>query len=179
MDMLKISSDRLDSTLKNLSDILTLTTDEIEKVQIVLYPEIQKTLDIVRSEVLGETFEFRIDIPHRLQIMAVPSYLDSILLNLISNSIKYRNPDITCEIEIQAWSEGGLTHVSIRDNGLGIPLERVGKHVFGLYKTFHRNANARGLGLFMTKIQIDSMGGRISVESKPMKGSTFTFSLPS
>ena len=61
----------------------------------------------------------------------------------------------------------------IEDNGLGINLEKHGEKLFGMYKTFHKNANARGIGLFITKNQIESMGGSIEVESKVNVGTTF------
>ena len=68
-------------------------------------------------------------------------------------------------------------HVSITDNGLGIDLKRHGGKLFGMYKTFHGNEDARGIGLFITKNQIEAMGGSIEVESKPQLGTTFTIIL--
>lgn len=53
-----------------------------------------------------------------------------------------------------------------------------GDRVFGLYKTFHGNADARGLGLFMTKNQVEAMGGRISIESEISKGTTIKIVVP-
>ena len=64
--------------------------------------------------------------------------------------------------------------LSISDNGLGINLMKYGASLFGLYKTFHQHADARGLGLYITKNQIEAMGGKISIESEPNVGTTFT-----
>jgi signal transduction histidine kinase len=61
----------------------------------------------------------------------------------------------------------------IEDNGMGIDLDLHGQKLFGMYKTFHTNKDARGLGLFITKNQVDAMGGKIEVESEVDKGSTF------
>ena len=63
--------------------------------------------------------------------------------------------------------------LSIQDNGLGIDLERHGHKLFGMYKTFHKNKDARGIGLFITKNQIEAMGGKIEVESQVGVGTTF------
>ena len=67
----------------------------------------------------------------------------------------------------------------IMDNGLGIDLEKNKTKIFGMYKTFHNNKNALGLGLFMTKNQIEAMGGSISVESQVNIGTTFTIKFKS
>lgn len=63
--------------------------------------------------------------------------------------------------------------MNVSDNGVGIDMERYGSSIFGLYKTFHGHEDSRGVGLYITKNQIETMGGKIEVESKPNVGSTF------
>ena len=63
--------------------------------------------------------------------------------------------------------------LNIKDNGLGIDLNRNKERLFGMYKTFHNNKDARGIGLFITKNQILAMGGKIEVESEPDEGTMF------
>jgi signal transduction histidine kinase len=63
--------------------------------------------------------------------------------------------------------------LSISDNGLGIDLEKNGNKIFGFHKTFHRHAEAKGVGLFLTKTQVEAMGGKISIESEVDKGTRF------
>ncbi|KAB2914525.1 MAG: PAS domain-containing protein [Bacteroidetes bacterium] len=100
-------------------------------------------------------------------------YFNSILLNLISNSLKYYSPSRKPEIIITTGYEGKAKTLSISDNGLGIDLARHKDKVFKLHKTFHRQRPGKGLGLFMTRNQIQSTGGSISVESEVDKGTTF------
>jgi signal transduction histidine kinase len=76
-------------------------------------------------------------------------------------------------ITIESDIEAGKPILQVSDNGLGIDLTKHGEQIFGMYKTFHGNANARGIGLFMTKNQVESLGGKISVESEPNKGTAF------
>ena len=59
------------------------------------------------------------------------------------------------------------------DNGLGIDLKKHSKKLFGIYKTFHVHEDSRGVGLFITKNQVESMGGRIEVQSEVNVGTTF------
>ena len=67
----------------------------------------------------------------------------------------------------------GVKVLSISDNGLGIDLKKHKNALFGMYKTFHKNQNARGIGLFITKNQVEAMGGKIEVSSELNKGTTF------
>ena len=67
----------------------------------------------------------------------------------------------------------GFTVLSVFDNGLGIDLNKNANKIFGMYKTFHQNDDARGLGLFIIKNQIEAMGGKIDLESELGIGTTF------
>jgi sensor histidine kinase regulating citrate/malate metabolism len=69
--------------------------------------------------------------------------------------------------------EGDFVVLDIKDNGLGIDLKKHKAKLFGMYKTFHNNKEARGIGLFITKNQVEAMGGKIEVESTVNKGTTF------
>ncbi|HEY0898278.1 MAG TPA: ATP-binding protein, partial [Sphingobacteriaceae bacterium] len=92
---------------------------------------------------------------------------------LISNAIKYRDPSRRPEIRIRSFRNDGRTCIVVSDNGLGIDMEKHGSELFGLYKTFHQNRNSKGVGLYITRAQVLSLGGRIEVDSTPGKGSTF------
>jgi K+-sensing histidine kinase KdpD len=101
-------------------------------------------------------------------------YLESIMLNLLTNAIKYRSPDRVPQIYFETRNNNGKTMLICQDNGLGINMEQNGHKLFGLHKTFHRNPDARGVGLFITKNQIEAMGGSIFAQSEVNKGTTFT-----
>lgn len=63
--------------------------------------------------------------------------------------------------------------LEISDNGIGIDMKVNGSKLFGLFKTFTHNPDSKGVGLFISKNQIESMGGRVTVESELNKGTTF------
>jgi signal transduction histidine kinase len=114
----------------------------------------------------------------KLNIEAIPAYLDSILLNLITNAIKYRSPNRAPTIDISSKNQGDYLVLSVKDNGLGLDLNKYKDKLFGMYKTFHNNPNSRGIGLFITKNQIEAMNGKIEVESKVDEGTTFKIYFP-
>jgi signal transduction histidine kinase len=100
-------------------------------------------------------------------------YLESIMQNLLSNSLKYRSPLRTPVIFAETLFENGVLILKFKDNGLGIDLNRHSDKLFGLNKTFHRHEEAKGVGLFITKTQVEAMGGSITAVSEVEKGTTF------
>jgi signal transduction histidine kinase len=106
-------------------------------------------------------------------VKVVPAYLDSILMNFITNAVKFRDPKREPEIRISTSVNEDYTILRIADNGLGIDLKKHGSKLFGMYKTFHENAEARGIGLYITKNQVEAMEGKITTTSKVGKGTTF------
>ena len=130
-------------------------------------PQIQNSLNASGGKI-NTTFK------NALGVDYIPAYMESLFFNMLSNAIKYRRNDEPLVIEIESGKQNGNTWISFKDNGLGIDLMRNGEKLFGIYATFHRNPEARGLGLFITHNQIDSVGGKILVESKVDEGSKFT-----
>lgn len=102
------------------------------------------------------------------------SYLESIFLNLMTNSIKYRSLTNQLKITISSKTLEDKLVIIFKDNGIGIDMDRNKNKIFGLYQRFHNHPDSKGLGLYLVKSQVESMGGNISVESKVDKGTTFT-----
>ena len=102
------------------------------------------------------------------------AYLESILLNLFTNAIKYRSPKRTLRIFVSSKEIDNSIVLIFKDNGIGIDLVRNGDKIFGLYQRFHNYSDSKGLGLYLVKSQVESMGGTIGVESEVDKGTTFT-----
>lgn len=175
LGMLSEASDGLMETVLHLNEVVQVKVGAPEKMKRVnLYKTIknvEKNLSLLIQE---NDVTSLIDIPKNQTISAIPAYLDSILLNLFTNSIKYSSPDRAPVIKIGATPTADKLVVTFCDNGLGIDMERHGNKLFGMYKTFHRNKDAKGIGLFITKNQIEAMGGRIAVESTVDVGTTFT-----
>ncbi|MFI0490143.1 PAS domain S-box protein [Flavobacterium sp.] len=102
------------------------------------------------------------------------AYLESILLNLLTNSIKYKSETRKLKINIAAHNNDDSTILTFKDNGIGIDLERNRDKIFGLYQRFHNHPDSKGLGLYLVKSQVETMGGIISLESEVNIGTIFT-----
>lgn len=174
VDYLKEGTQKLTETIEYLNDIITIQRNtNIEKKAIFIKNEIERTKKSLNQTIIESGIHITVNIPDELKINVIPAYLDSILLNLTTNAIKYQSPDRKPTLEIGYEVQENHTVIIFKDNGIGINLERHGHKMFGMYKTFHGNEDARGIGLFMTKNQIEAMKGQIEVESEEGIGTTF------
>lgn len=174
IQMLLNSSNNLLDTLENLNEVVDINTNtNLKKKEIFINKALIKVQQNLSVFLKVNKVNIINNIPPTTKINAVASYVESILTNLITNSIKYRSKEKTPTIEINCHIEGKYTVLTIKDNGIGIDLEKYGEKIFGMYKTFHHNKDARGIGLYMTKNQIEAMNGKVTVESEINKGTTF------
>ena len=115
---------------------------------------------------------------HCHELYSVKPMVHSIIYNLVSNSVKYRSNERPLKIEIDAVENETHYVISVTDNGLGINLERYRENLFKLYKRFHYHIDGKGIGLYLVKLQCESLGGHIEVESELNKFTRFTVYLP-
>ncbi|WP_179335990.1 PAS domain-containing sensor histidine kinase [Winogradskyella costae] len=162
-------------TLNTLVEALKIRSDNSRDKEDIKFEEVLKTtIEILSGEILKTNTIINADFSKLPSINYDKIYLESIFLNLIGNAIKYRSKDRDPKIKIESENYKGKIILTITDNGLGINLDRHGNKIFGLNKVFHRHPDAKGVGLYMTKTQIEAMGGAIKVSSKVNKGTTFT-----
>jgi PAS domain S-box-containing protein len=165
-------------TLNTLVESLRTKNVSIEDMEDVLFDEVlNKTKEILSGQIMNTSAVIKSDFSKIKKINYNKIYLESIFLNLLNNSIKYKAESRAPEIFIESDLKDGIIKLSFTDNGLGIDLEKHGHKLFGLNKTFHRHKEANGVGLFMTKTQIEAMGGVISASSKVNEGTTFHINL--
>ncbi len=174
LEMLKTSSLQLSKTIDDLTNMLVIKNNVNEAADTINFKDIYKKIEKVLSYTWTEAGAYIVTdfkVPF-VKFNAV--YLESILINLVSNAINYRSRDRSLLITIKTGTNtDGATTLSISDNGKGIDLTRHGSKIFGLYQRFHENTKGNGLGLFIIKSQVDSLGGKIEVESEVDKGTTF------
>lgn len=168
----------LTETLDTLVEALKTSNGAPTKLKKLDFEAIlDKTKEILTGEIQETNATIISDFSIIPSVFYSQLYLESIFLNLLSNALKYKSPDRDPVIKIKTLLVKDRVTLTIEDNGLGIDLERHGHKLFGLNKVFHRHPQAKGIGLFMTKIQIESLGGTITAKSKVNKGTTFTLTL--
>lgn len=168
----------LDTTIQHLHEVVTIQTEsDIKREEIDLQEVFNRVVSSIKQLVQQHDVVFYTEFSEVEKVHYIPAYLESMLLNFITNAIKYRKPDVRPEIRVFTYEEDKKKYLVVQDNGIGIDMDLHGKKVFQLYKTFHNNPDAVGLGLFLTRNQVEAVGGKIFVESKVGKGCKFTVQL--
>ena len=170
----EIVIDRLNETLNELIDSLKIQGNKDIIFDTVTFDTLfAKILAIFDIQILDSKAVVTANFCEATTIEYPKLYLESILLNLLSNAIRYRAPNRIAQIHFRTEIKNNEIILIATDNGLGIDLKKYGHKIFGLNNTFHRHPDSKGVGLFMTKTQIEAVGGSINVESEVDKGSTF------
>ncbi len=179
LSLFEKSANNLVSTINYLTEekLLKSKLTELQLEGVDIGRIIQKNLISVEGDRMKIQMHIENKVNLETYVLGVPAYLDSAVLNILSNALKYSSRDKEARLNISSKNEGEFIILEFEDNGLGIDLEKHKNEVFALNKTFHGNIDSRGIGLFITKNQIEQMGGKIEVESEPRVGSIFRISL--
>ena len=179
LDKLDVVSVDLMETINDLAEVVKIKNEISEEVSVLSLTKIvDKVKDSLSEIIKSKQATITTNFAKEDKIKGSKTYIESIFLNLISNALKYSKESEPPEIVITSSVEDSDLKLVFKDNGLGIDLNKYGSKVFGLRKTFHRKKDSRGVGLFITKAQIEAMGGTIKVESEPNIGSQFIIKLP-
>lgn len=175
LDMLKISAETMHKTLDKQIDIIRESEKASVNIEEVnLHSCLQSTTESIKSYINTTHTSIQTDFTAFNTIPFNKAYMESIILNLITNSIRYSKASEEPEITIKTGIKNGRKILAFSDNGLGMDMKKVKGKIFGFNQTFHDNKESKGIGLYLVNIHVQAMGGSISVESHIGKGSTFT-----
>lgn len=173
IELLKSSSENLKQTIEDLTEIVRVNFVSEEFQMICISKIVEKIRSTLSSQIKKSGMKIMNEIPETIQIKGITAYMESIVLNFITNTIKYKSEEREPFLKIYHEEDASSISLFFKDNGLGIDLKKHGDKLFGMYKTFHQHDDSRGVGLFITKNQVESMGGKISVESEVNVGTNF------
>lgn len=172
------SVNALESTIHDLSNIID-TRNKITRLrQPIIWNEVLESIKTQLSKDIEDNeVEIVTSFENAPEIFSVKPLVQSILYNLISNAIKYRNPERACNVHVRTTKIGDYLQLEVADNGMGIDLNRFGEKLFTLYRRFHTHIEGKGLGLFLVKLQTEALGGKIEVRSEVNRGTSFFVTL--
>jgi len=173
LEKLISSTHDLDQVIKDLNGILNIKRHTGNFAEVDLNESLTRTKRILEKEIEDTGTKIINNFSEADKVYAIGPYVESILYNLISNAIKYRDPERSPYIAIKTTHEKEFVCLAVMDNGLGIDLKKYKQSIFNLYKRFHLHVEGKGLGLYLVKTQIEALGGRVEVRSEPNEGTTF------
>ncbi|SDT06509.1 Histidine kinase-, DNA gyrase B-, and HSP90-like ATPase [Mucilaginibacter mallensis] len=168
----------LNATIEHLNEIvkIDLVINE-EKILIEFELLFKNILNALQSNIQAANAIIEYDFSECPGVYYLPAYLESIFHNLLTNALKYRSPSRQAVVKCKSIRENEHVYLIFEDNGMGIDMKKNGNKIFGMYQTFHANADAQGIGLYITRNQIEALGGSINVDSALNIGTKFTIKL--
>ncbi|MFD1016324.1 sensor histidine kinase [Winogradskyella rapida] len=172
--LLKKAVDNLQETVAHLTEVGKIRVIEDSKLEALnLHDFTEKAIYNIIALAQNADAVIANEIDEDICVKGVAAYLDSILINFLTNAIKYRSEKRRLEVHLSCTLDTDYVLLKIKDNGLGIDMEKFGEKLFHMYNTFHCNEDAIGIGLFITKNHIESLGGRVEVNSVVDEGTEF------
>ncbi len=174
IEAMKTSTLHLNETLNDLISILIIKENTNQQLQHISFNHaLQKVISSINSFIYTSKANIHANFSRAATVYFNQGYLESIFLNLITNAIKYAHPQRIPEINIHTNTDAQYEYLYIKDNGIGMNLEKIGSKIFGLYQRFHNHPDSKGIGLYLVHSQITALGGSIDVQSVENEGTTF------
>lgn len=171
---LKNVASNLSETMNDLMETLKVKTQtDLARTENRFKDVLDKVIQTLEGDLIIAGASITFDFNSAPVIQYPKAYLESIFQNLLSNSLKYHSPDRKPAVHFASRKFSDHIELRVTDNGQGIDLEKYGDKLFGLHRTFHSHEQARGVGLFLVKTQVESMGGSITAQSVVGEGTTF------
>lgn len=173
--VLKEISTELCKTVNNLSEIVSIEeTAKIAKKNIDFEDTLISVKQRIGATLREHNVQFYTDFSEAPTVQYIQSYLRSILEALFIRAIDHKHPERTPSINIFSLDNNGKTSLLIRDNGIGFSNEEAVKKAFDLKEPNNGDSSFQNVDLFQIKNKVTALGGTISVESTPERGTTFT-----
>ena len=171
---IRTSLEKLEMIIKDLTKIIDIRNDIFHvRQQVELSTELHDITAGIEREITKNGIQIVTDLREPV-IYSVKPMVHSILYNLITNAIKYRSSEREPIVTTRSRSEGNYFVLEVEDNGLGIDLPNHKDNLFKLYKRFHYHTEGKGLGLYLVKLQAESLGGYVEVKSEINKRTIFS-----
>lgn len=175
LKQMQATSNKLTSTLDDISSVLEVhQTKHIHSDQLDVEEMLQSYRSVYTQNGKDSPIQIDYDLAKWKEIDYPKTYMESILHNLFSNALKYRKPEEPLNIVIRTHFDiRGRKMLLFKDNGKGFDSERFGERVFQFHYSLEKSPGNKGVGLYLIRQQIETMGGEISVQSKEGEGTVF------
>lgn len=165
---------QLSATLDDLVKIVSIKNEVNQpRDKIVMEDMLAAVMQSIGGQIENANAKVEWDFTKAPIINYPKTHINSILLNFLTNALKYAAPNRQPHITLSTSLVGKYIRLTVSDNGIGIDLARHGDKLFGMYRRFHDHIEGKGLGLYIIRSQVEAMGGRVEVSSVVGQGTTF------
>lgn len=181
--LLRLFDDSLHSLSTTITDLAAVVQEQRRPEEPTTEPVslaslTTEVLQSLRPQLLETAAQIDTDFAALPMVQYERSNLRTILLNLVNNSLKYRHPHRRPHVQIRTYLHEDRPFLEIKDNGLGMDLERDGSKLFHLFQRLHpETSEGTGVGLFLVNRLVQAAGGGIFVDSQKDQGTTFQIQL--
>jgi two-component system, sensor histidine kinase and response regulator len=172
-EKIHFTTDQMNNTLNDLINLVMVNRPATDKEEVELEQLVRTVAGSIGGLLNEAHAKLETDFSRAPSIVYPASHLVSIVQNLLTNAIKYRSPERMLEVKVTSFPSGQYTCLSVSDNGIGIDLPRYGNKLFKAFQRLHVDGRGKGLGLYIIRSQVESLGGKVEVESVPGEGSEF------
>lgn len=168
---------KFQNTLEGLNNAIQIKEVSIREETVDLNPIINRLISSYQNELNDLNGKFNVHLARRSRVIGTHAYLESILMNLISNAVKYFSPNRNPIISINTEVQDDFLLLVVEDNGLGIDTQLHKQRLFKMFNRFHHHPNGSGMGLYLVKSMVEKLGGTIEIESEVDRGTKFSIRL--
>ena len=177
LHLMQQAVERFGRTIGNLTEMVNLQRPKSQgPIQMAFAQLVHEVLLDLTPLIQQTAAQVEVIVPTTLTIRFSEKHLRSVVFNLVSNALKYRQPDRPPRVHYLPKADHQA--FIVEDNGLGIDLAKGSKKVFALFGRLHNHVEGAGVGLYMVKRMLENVGGRIEVQSTLGQGATFTVYFP-
>jgi signal transduction histidine kinase len=176
-EMLNRSAHSLDEIISDLNNIVEVRSDSFNIRERVDFKEEIKKIELLLARPI-QSYKIELSTDIRVNsIFCAKQRINFILFSLISNAIQFRREGHQAQVKVTVKSDHELIVVDVEDNGKGIDLPSVQNDLFRPFRRFHLDASGKGINLYLVKLQVERLHGKIEVQSTPGKGTKFSVSI--
>jgi len=174
IELLSNSADNLSGTIGQLNEVVQINTSAKGRLEVLNLNEIiERAIDNISPAASKKQVRIINMIMDRFEVYGISSYLENIFNSILLNAIKYCSDERDSFVKLYCLVQGKYVVLCVEDNGIGIDLDKQEFDIFGISTSFKESSGKGNTDLFITKNQVEAIGGRIEVESTIDKGSTF------
>ncbi|WP_375578812.1 ATP-binding protein [Marivirga tractuosa] len=178
LDLIEKTTKEMDILLSKLTQVHNIYNSKVEYKPIDIPTIFTEVMEKISPLVEQSKFKFQFDLKNENELKTDEKMMELILLNLLENALIYADDEKSKQIiKLSTERKGNTFYLSIEDNGLGIPEKQLPR-IFEMFYRGSEKSIGNGLGLYLVKVAVEKIGGKLSCETKEFEFTRFIIEFP-